>query len=59
VEDGVERSSGVMSFNEKVFKREPVCHLSEDKLDTRREQIAPTVAEVVKNGRLVSLFGKK
>ena len=37
----------------------PVGQLTFDKFNARRQQIAPAVAQIVKNNCLMSLFGKQ
>ena len=59
VEDAVERSSHIVGCDKEVFKREPVSDFALHKLDTWGEQVAPAMAQIVKNHRLVSLFGKQ
>jgi hypothetical protein len=59
VEDTIEGASRIVSGDEEIFEGEPVSEFALNKLDSYREQIAPAVAQVVKNEGLMSLFGKK
>jgi hypothetical protein len=59
VEDAIEGASRVVSSDEKIFEGEPVSEFTLNKLDASREEIAPSMAQVVKNERLMSLLGKK
>jgi hypothetical protein len=59
VENAVEGSTLIVGGDEKVFKRSTVSHFALNEFDAGRKQIAPPMAEIVKNYGLVSFFGQQ
>jgi hypothetical protein len=49
VHDGVEGRAFVLCAEEKAIEERPIGQIADDQFDAARQQIAPTVAQVVKN----------
>jgi hypothetical protein len=48
-----------VGLDEKVFKSLPVSQLSLHKFHARRKQVAPAMAQIVENHRLVAHFSEQ
>jgi hypothetical protein len=56
VENGIKGFSFTLGRRKDVLKNRPVCHFSPDELHADRQQIAPAMAQVVKNDGLMPMI---
>jgi hypothetical protein len=59
VKNSVKGLTLALGRGEKVFKSWPVCQLSLDKIDSGRQKLTSAMPQIVKNYRLMAIFGQQ